>query len=292
MAGLQRVIEDLRETAEMIKFQHTVFALPFAVIALITATGEGWPTPRVWLWVIVAMVAARTAAMSFNRLVDQASDADNPRTADRALPAGRLSRVLVWIVTIVSIALFFAAAAMLNRLCLVLAVPTITVLLGYSLAKRFTATTHFWLGFSLAIAPPGAWIAATGTIAWPPVILGGAVLAWVAGFDIIYSLQDEAFDRERGLHSIPAEWGAARALTLARVLHVVAWVGFAIFAQQAGGGVLRWAAVLAAGGLLIGQHRLVRANDLSRVDAAFFAANGGLSLVMGVLFLAAKITGW
>lgn len=292
MGGVRRVIGDLRETAEMIKFQHTVFALPFAVIALITATGEEWPAPRVWLWVIVAMVAARTAAMSFNRLVDQAFDADNPRTAGRALPAGRLPRMLVWIVTIVSVALFFAAAAMLNRLCLVLAAPTIIVLLGYSLAKRFTTAAHFWLGFSLAIAPLGAWIAATGTIAWPPVILAGAVLAWVAGFDIIYSLQDEAFDRECGLHSIPARWGAARALTLARGLHVVAWVGFAIFAHQAGGGVLRWTAVLAAGGLLICQHRLVRADDLSRVDAAFFGANGGLSLAMGVLFLAAKITGW
>ncbi len=292
MASLYRVLEDVRENAEMIKFQHTVFALPFAIIALISAAGDGWPPLRVWLWVIVAMVAARTAAMCFNRLVDQAIDAENPRTADRALPAGRLTRFQVWAVTVGSITLFTVAAAMLNPLCFVLALPTIAVLLGYSLAKRFTTATHFWLGLALAIAPAGAWIAVTGGITRTPLILGGAVLVWVAGFDIIYSLQDADFDRRHGLHSLPARLGPARALLVARMAHVLAGLGFAVFAFQVGGGWLRWLAVLAAALLLVWQHHLVHADDLSRVDAAFFSANGGLSVAMGFLFLAAKITGW
>ena len=292
MASLYRVLENVRENAEMIKFQHTVFALPFAIIALISAAGDGWPPLRVWLWVIVAMVAARTAAMCFNRLVDQAIDAENPRTADRALPAGRLTRFQVWAVTVGSITLFTVAAAMLNPLCFVLALPTIAVLLGYSLAKRFTTATHFWLGLALAIAPAGAWIAVTGGITRTPVILGGAVLVWVAGFDIIYSLQDADFDRRHSLHSLPARLGPARALLVARMAHVLAGLGFAVFAFQVGGGWLRWLAVLAAALLLVWQHHLVHADDLSRVDAAFFSANGGLSVAMGFLFLAAKITGW
>ncbi len=292
MASLYRVLEDVRENAEMIKFQHTVFTLPFAIIALISAAGDGWPPLRVWLWVIVAMVAARTAAMCFNRLVDQAIDAENPRTADRALPAGRLTRFQVWAVTVGSITLFTVAAAMLNPLCFVLALPTIAVLLGYSLAKRFTTATHFWLGLALAIAPAGAWIAVTGGITRTPVILGGAVLVWVAGFDIIYSLQDADFDRRHSLHSLPARLGPARALLVARMAHVLAGLGFAVFAFQVGGGWLRWLAVLAAALLLVWQHHLVHADDLSRVDAAFFSANGGLSVAMGFLFLAAKITGW
>lgn len=292
VGSLRRLVADIRETADMIKFQHSVFALPFAIIALISADDSGWPPLRVWFWVMVAMVAARTAAMSFNRLVDHDVDAENPRTSNRSLPAGRLSRSLVWAVTISSVGLFVVSAAMLNRLCLLLAAPTTAVLLGYSFAKRFTAGTHFWLGGALAIAPAGAWIAVTGGIAWPPVILGAAVVAWVAGFDIIYSLQDAQFDRRFGLHSIPARWGVDRALAVSRAAHFVACVGFAVFAVMVGGGWLRWLAVFSAAGLLISQHWLVSANDLSRVDAAFFSANGILAVAMGCLFLAAKITGW
>lgn len=283
------VLHGLRETADMIKLQHTLFALPFAVISLITATGRGWPSGRTWLWVLVAMVSARTAAMTFNRLADQDIDAKNPRTARRALPAGRLSRRFAWGVLAGSAALFFTAAAALNPLCLALAAPALAVLLGYSYAKRFTALAHLWLGFALGISPIGAWAAATGRLALPPMVLGLGVMLWVAGFDIIYSLQDEDFDREHGLRSIPVRLGAAGALRLARLLHVGALAAFLAFARAAGGGPWRLAAVALAALLLLVQHRLVRPGDLSRVDAAFFTANGVLSVVMCLLFVFAKI---
>lgn len=275
----------------MIAFKHTVFALPFALVSLITAAGEGWPSLPTLVWVVVAMVAARTAAMSFNRLADHHIDAANPRTANRSLPAGRLSRRFTWALTAASAVVFVAAAAALNRTCLALAPPTLAILLGYSYAKRFTATAHVWLGLALGIAPIGAWIAVTGALAGPAVVLGAAVLFWVAGFDTIYSLQDEAFDREHGLRSLPSSFGARNALAAARVFHVFAVAGFAVFAAAAGGGWLRYTAVAAASGLMIWQHRLVRSDDLSRVDAAFFTANGVLSVVMFALFLAAKLVG-
>lgn len=284
-----RRLSEIGEAADMIAFKHTVFALPFAVMSLITAAGEGWPTARVWLAVLIAMVAARTAAMSFNRLADHSIDALNPRTAGRSLPAGRLSRRFTWALTVVSAIVFLSAAASLNRLCLWLAPPTLAVLLGYSYAKRFTTAAHLWLGFALAIAPIGAWIAVTAEIGAPAVALGAAVMFWVAGFDTIYSLQDECFDRAHGLRSLPARFGARRSLLLARVFHLFALAGFVVFAAAAGGGWLRAAAVAAAGGLILWQHHLVRADDLSRVDAAFFTANGALSLLMCGLFVVAKI---
>ncbi len=284
------VLGGLAETAEMIKLQHTVFALPFAVISLVTSTGSRWPSPRTWLWVVVAMVTARTAAMCFNRLVDHGLDAINPRTASRSLPAGRLGRGLVWTITVVASALFVVAAAALNPLCLALAGPTIVVLLGYSYAKRFTSLAHVWLGLALGISPVGAWIAGAGRIDTAPVVLATAVLLWVAGFDVIYALQDEDFDRRAGLHSLPVRLGAAGALTVARVMHLGAFLAFAVFAVLAGGGALRLLATAAAGGLLLWQHHLVRPGVLERVDAAFFTANGLLSLLMGALYLSAKMT--
>jgi 4-hydroxybenzoate polyprenyltransferase len=235
------------------------------------------------------MVSARTAAMAFNRLADHRIDARNPRTAGRALPAGRLGRPLVWAVTLLSAATFVAAAAMLNRLCLMLALPTLLVLLGYSYAKRFTAGSHFWLGFALGLAPIGAWIAATGRLDWRPVVLAFAVAVWVAGFDVIYSLQDERFDRVEGLRSLPSALGARRALVVARVLHITALAGFAAFALIAGGGWMRLCAVAAAGALLVWQHRLVSPEDLTAVDAAFFTANGMLSVLMCTLFVLARL---
>ncbi len=285
------VLKDLRETGEMIKFQHTIFALPFALIALVSAPAEGWPPLRVWLLVLLAMVAARTAAMAFNRLVDHRLDALNPRTADRSLPGGRLSRRFVWLVTLVASTLFVLAAGLLNSLCLLLALPTLGVLLGYSLTKRFTAAAHLWLGAALGIAPIGAWIAVSGRLDLAPVVLGVSVMLWVAGFDIIYSLQDEAFDRSTGLHSIPATLGALRALNLARILHILSLAGFAAFAVLSGGGTLRWSAVVAAAAMLGWQHTLVTPDDLSRVNAAFFTANGILAVAMGVLFIGARALG-
>ncbi|RLE17409.1 MAG: 4-hydroxybenzoate octaprenyltransferase [Acidobacteria bacterium] len=275
----------------MIKFQHTVFALPFAMIALVSAPAEGWPPLRVWLLVLLAMVAARTAAMAFNRLIDHKVDALNPRTADRSLPGGRLSRGFVGAITIVASAIFVLAAALLNSLCLLLALPTLVVLLGYSLAKRFTAAAHLWLGAALGIAPIGAWIAASGRLDPTPVVLGFSVMVWVAGFDIIYSLQDEAFDRSAGLHSIPVALGSVRALATARIFHSLSLVGFSAFAIMSGGGPLRWSAVIAAAAMLGWQHTLVAPDDLSRVNAAFFTANGILAVVMGVLFITARALG-
>lgn len=290
MTGM-RVFDDLRETGEMIKFQHTVFALPFALIALVSASTTNWPPLRVWLLVLLAMVAARTAAMAFNRLVDHRLDALNPRTANRSLPGGRLGRNFVWLITIVASAVFVLAAGLLNVLCLILALPTLAVLLGYSLSKRFTAASHLWLGAALGIAPIGAWLAVSGRLALPPVLLGASVMLWVAGFDIIYSLQDEVFDRSTGLHSIPSALGPRRALTLARTLHVFSLAGFSAFAMVSGGGPLRWSAVIAAAAMLGWQHTLVAPDDLSRVDAAFFTANGILAVVMGVLFIGARALG-
>ncbi|MCP4901426.1 MAG: UbiA family prenyltransferase [bacterium] len=273
----------------MIRLQHTVFALPFAIMGLITATGQLWPEPSVWLWVLVAMVSARTAAMSFNRLVDQRIDGENPRTKERSLPAGRLSRPFVWIVTIVCAVVFVLAAGFLNRLCLLLSVPTLVFLLGYSFAKRFTSWSHIWLGAALALAPIGAWVAAVGEVAWPPVVLGIAVLFWVAGFDVIYSLQDLEFDRSVQLRSLPAALGADAALRAARVFHLIAFAGFLAFSALAGGGPLRYGAAIAGGVLLAWQHRLVSPDDLSRVDAAFFTANGVLAVLMSLVFVFAKM---
>ena len=273
----------------MIAFKHTIFALPFAIISLITAAAPGWPSARTWFWVMVAMVSARTSAMAFNRLADQRIDIENPRTANRALPAGRLTRNFAWAVTGTSATIFLVAAASLNSLCLVLAPPTLAILLGYSYAKRFTAGSHLWLGIALGIAPIGAWIAATGKIEWPAAVLATAVTLWVSGFDIVYSLQDEAFDRERALHSIPARIGGRGALLLARLFHSLAFSGFLAFAAAAGGGPTRFVAVAVAGLLLAWQHRLIRADKLESVDVAFFTANGTLAMAMCVLFIVARL---
>lgn len=283
-----RMAKDIRETGEMIAFKHSVFALPFAVISLVTAAAPSWPSPATWLWVAVAMISARTAAMAFNRLADQAIDAENPRTAGRALPSGRLGRRFAWFVTGFSALVFVAVAAALNPLCLALAPLTLAVLLGYSFSKRFTAASHFWLGCALGMAPIGAWIAVVGRLDWPPVVLGAAVCLWVAGFDIIYSLQDEAFDRDHGLHSLPALVGGRSALAVARAVHVLAFAGFLVFAVTAGGGPLRFGAIALAGVLLAWQHRLISADDLTSVDAAFFTANGALAILMGTLFVIAR----
>jgi 4-hydroxybenzoate polyprenyltransferase len=293
MAGLKRSLSpwvaSLRETGEMIAFKHTIFALPFAVIALITAADPGWPSPRTWLWVLVAMVSARTAAMAFNRLADHHIDLENPRTSGRALPAGRLARQFAWIVTGASALVFLFAAAALGPLCLALAPPALAVLLFYSYAKRFTAASHLWLGLSLGIAPIGAWIAETGRIDRPALVLAGAVALWVSGFDVIYSLQDEVFDREHDLHSLPARFGAERAISVARTFHLIAFVGFLAFALAAGGGMLRLLAVASAGLLLAWQHRLIRLDDLQSIDAAFFTTNGSLAVAMCILFVVAKL---
>jgi 4-hydroxybenzoate polyprenyltransferase len=263
--------------------------LPFAVIALVTAAAPNWPHLRTWLWVAVAMVSARTAAMTFNRLADHRIDVKNPRTAIRSLPAGRLSRRYAWVVTGLSAVVFLVAAAALDPLCLALAPPALGVLLGYSFAKRFTAASHLWLGVALGIAPVGAWIAVNGRVEWPALVLAGGVALWVAGFDVVYSLQDEHFDRENALHSLPTRVGGRRALVLAGLSHLLALGFFLAFAIAAGGGTIRLTAVVAAGLLLAWQHRLITPGNLQSVDAAFFTANGTLALAMCALFVVARL---
>ncbi len=271
----------------MVKFSHSIFALPFALAGAAFAAIDHPITGRQILWIVVAMVAARNAAMGFNRLADQSYDARNPRTAGRELPSGRISRAAAATLVLALCALFVLASAMLNPLCLALSPVALAVVLGYSFTKRFTWATQLFLGLSLAIAPVGGWLAVRGAFAWPPLVLAGAVLMWVAGFDIIYACQDVAFDRRAGLGSIPARFGVARALAVARVLH------FGTAAALAG---LWWllplhpvylAGVALVAACLAVEHSLVRADDLSRVSLAFFTANGFVSL----LYLAAALAG-
>ena len=271
-----------RAFLSLVVFAHTVFALPFALLSAVLAAG-GVPDGRTLLWILVAMVGARSAAMSFNRIVDRHIDAKNPRTARREIPAGVVSPAAATFFCAVSAALLVLAASQLNRLCLWLSPVALAIVLGYSYAKRVTAFAHLFLGLALAIAPVGAWVAVTGAFALPPVLLGFAVVFWVAGFDVIYSLQDEAFDRAEGLRSIPARFGAPRALQIARLFHGATLVLLYAVFLAVDGGWLFGAAVVVAGGFLVRQHRLVSPGDLSRVNAAFFTANGWLSVAVFVL---------
>jgi len=272
----------------MIKFSHSVFALPFAFSSAVLAAGSGISWRQV-AWILVAMVGARSAAMGFNRLADKDLDARNPRTAGRELPRGVLSRGEVWLFVIASAATLVVAAAMLNPLCLALSPVALLVIFGYSYTKRFTALSHVFLGLALALAPMGAWLAIRGRVEAPPVVLGLAVLFWVAGFDTIYACQDEAFDRAAGLHSLPARLGTRRALVLARLFHVVAVALLAGLYALVPMHPLYLVGVSAVAGLLVYEHSLVRADDLSRIDAAFFTVNGWISLGYFVVTLAARL---
>jgi 4-hydroxybenzoate polyprenyltransferase len=270
-------------TLEMIKFEHSIFALPFALTgALLAWRSQGFPieglASRI-AWIIVAMVAARSAAMAFNRVLDASIDARNPRTRMRHIPAGLLSRRFAWGFTAGSSALLVSAAAMLNPLCLALSPVALAIVLFYSWTKRFTAASHLVLGLSLGIAPAAAWIAMTGALAPPILWLTAAVLLWTAGFDIIYSCQDVDFDRAAGLHSLPARLGPARALVFARVFHALMVGCLALLAAELGLGMVAAVGIGIVAGLLLYEHRLVRADDLSRVDAAFFTLNGWVSVL-------------
>lgn len=269
----------------LVKFEHTLFALPFALISLLVAA-DGRPPWRVVAWVLAAMVGARSAAMAFNRIVDAEHDRRNPRTADRHLPAGRVSRRGAIVFTAAAAALFFAAAWRLNPLCLALSPVALAVALLYSYTKRFTELSHLALGLALAIAPAGAWLAVTGRFAPFPLWTAAGVLFWVGGFDTIYGCQDEAFDRQHGLHSLAARWGCRRALVVARVFHAVAVGCLAVaFAGAPNLGAPALAGVGAMALLLVQEHRLVRGGDLSRIDRAFFTINSWI----GVVLLAAVV---
>jgi len=271
----------------MIKFEHTLFALPFALMAMLLASRD-WPEvgdrlPSLWTFVliVVACYAARSAAMAFNRLADIDQDRENPRTRNRALVTGLLTPRFVWMFMLLHAALFVLAAYALNWLAFALAPVALLIVLGYSYVKRFSWTTHFVLGLALGIAPIGAWIAVRGTFDLRPIVLSVAVLFWTAGFDIIYACQDCAFDVAKGIRSIPARFGVGPALIISAVLHAFAWLALLAFAWLAQGGSLFGAGVALVGALLIYEHWLVRPNDLSKANVAFFNING----MVGILLL-------
>jgi 4-hydroxybenzoate polyprenyltransferase len=285
----------LRHFLELVRFSHTVFALPFALLAALMAwhvRAAAMP-PQPWHWrelagILLCMVFARSTAMAVNRLADRELDARNPRTRGRHLPAGILSVTAVVAFTIASGVAFVGSTLLFlpNRWPLYLAVPVLAFLCGYSFAKRFTAMAHFWLGAALMLAPIAAWIAILGRVDWPPVVLGGAVLLWVAGFDIIYACQDADVDRREGLHSVPAKLGVAGALRLAAPCHlgtVLLLAGLPLVYPALGW--IYWAGIAAVGLLLAWEHWLVRPDDLTRVNVAFFQVNAVISL--GLLALGA-----
>jgi 4-hydroxybenzoate polyprenyltransferase len=268
----------------MIKIEHTLFALPFAFLGAVLAA-NGLPSFRQIFWIVVAMVGARSTAMAFNRIADRKIDARNPRTAMRALPSGLLSVSFVWAFTITSALLFLVAAAMLNRLTLLLAPVALASVLLYSFTKRWTQFSHIVLGWCLSIAPTGAWIAVRGQIdSAVPLLLSLVVLLWTAGFDVLYACQDYDFDRAERLHSIPARFGIPRALWISRGLHAAAFLALVSLYVLSRLGPLALIGVVLTAGLLLYQHRLVHADDLGRLNAAFFTTNAFVSVILLVTF--------
>lgn len=284
----------VRTVLEMIKFEHSVFALPFALTGALLAaraTRHAWPTPSQFLWIVVAMVAARSAAMTINRIVDLRYDRENPRTRNRALPTGALSVSFAWAFTLIAIAVFVFAAWRLNPLALKLAPLALAILFLYSLTKRFTTWSHLFLGFALGISPAAAWIAVTGGLDLRMLILCAAVTLWVGGFDVLYACQDIDFDRRAGLYSIPKRFGIAKALFIARVMHagvvaLLAWLAASFSLPWPA-----WVGIAVVAMLLAYEHSLVKADDLSRLDAAFFTVNGYISMLF-MLFWGAAAAIW
>jgi 4-hydroxybenzoate polyprenyltransferase len=284
---MENVLRSTRITLEMIKWEHSIFALPFALTAALLAA-HGWPPLRVLLLIILCMVTARSAAMAFNRLVDANLDAANPRTAGRALPAGQLSKSFVLAFTIIASCIFIAAAAMLNRLTLELAPAALAVVLLYSFMKRITRWSHLVLGLALGIAPAAAWIAVRGTLSPRILLLTAIVILWVGGFDILYACQDFDHDRQDGLNSIPAALGITNAFRLARIMHLGMIVLLFTLVHIFGLGWIAFAGMCLVAMLLAYEHAIISPKDLTRMNAAFFTLNGIISVVF-FLFIAADI---
>jgi 4-hydroxybenzoate polyprenyltransferase len=281
------LIRNLRVTLEMIKWEHSVFALPFALCGAILAA-NGLPGWHSLLWIVVAMISARSAAMAFNRLADATFDAENPRTRTRALPAGALTHTFVAAFVVVSCGLFVLAASQLNRLTLLLSPVALLIVLSYSYAKRFTRWSHLFLGLALGIAPAAAWIAVRGSLDPRIVLLTVAVMFWVAGFDVLYSCQDYDYDCDAGLHSIPRYFGISGALWVARLFHVIMLGVLVALVAAFGLGKLAICGLVVVALLLAYEHSLVSAKDLSRLNAAFFTMNGVISVLFFV-FLAGDV---
>ncbi len=284
----------IRTVLEMIKFEHSVFALPFALTGALLAaraTTHGWPALDQIFWIIVAMVAARSAAMTMNRIADLRYDRENPRTAQRPLVTGALSLGFAWGFTLLAVAVFFLSAWRLNPLALKLAPVALTILFLYSYTKRFTAWSHLVLGFSLGISPAAAWIAITGGLDLRMLILCAVVTLWVGGFDVLYACQDVEFDRRAGLFSIPRRFGVARALRIARIMHILVVLLLAWLAASFALPWPAWAGIVVVAALLAYEHSLVKADDLSKLDAAFFTVNGYISLLF-LLFWGTAVAVW
>jgi 4-hydroxybenzoate polyprenyltransferase len=275
------VLHNLRVTLEMIKWEHSVFVLPFALCGAMLAA-NGMPSAHALAWIIVAMVTARSAAMAFNRLADASIDGANPRTRTRALPTGALSPAFVATFVVVSCGLFVVAASQLNRLSFVLSPVALAILLLYSYTKRFTRWSHLVLGFAMGIAPSAAWIAVRGSLDPRILLLTGAVTFWGGGFDVLYACQDYEFDRESGLHSIPRYFGISKSLWVARAFHLMMLLLLISLIGVFGLGKLAMAGVAAVALLLAYEHSLVSAHDLSKLNAAFFTMNGVISVVFFV----------
>jgi 4-hydroxybenzoate polyprenyltransferase len=275
-------VDKTRTLLEMIKFSHTVFAFPFALMGVVLATLASGELPSIMqiVWICVAMVGARSGAMGLNRIIDARIDAENPRTADRHIPAGKVGLFEAWLFVLVSFFILLLAAWNLNPLCLKLAPVAIFFLCLYSLCKRFTSYAHIVLGLCLAAAPIGAWIALRGDVGWAVIVLGLAVLFWVAGFDIFYALQDLDYDQEVGLHSIPARLGAEKSIQLVRWFHLLMIALLLSLLLVPGLGWIYLLGVVVVSGLLIYEHLLVKPDDLSRLDAAFFNMNGYISVTI------------
>jgi 4-hydroxybenzoate polyprenyltransferase len=287
----------IKTVLEMIKFEHSVFALPFALTgALLAARAthqppRGWPSLRQILWIIVAMAGARSAAMTMNRIADLRYDRENPRTQQRALPTGALTLQFAWLFTVGAVAVFFVAAWQLNPLALKLAPLAIAILFFYSFTKRFTNWSHLFLGFALGISPAAAWIAITGGLDPRMLILCAAVTLWVGGFDVLYACQDIEYDQRAGLFSVPKKFGVAKALLIARGMHLgvialLAWLAFSFGLPWPA-----WAGIAVVASLLAYEHSLVKADDLSKLDAAFFTVNGYISMLF-LLFWGAAAAVW
>ena len=273
------MIAKIRLFFEMIKFEHTVFALPFAYLGMMMAR-KSWPSWTVFWWVTLAMVGARTAGMTLNRMIDRRIDARNPRTSRRPLVTAEVSMPVAAGLAAVSMTLFFFSAYELNPLCFRLSPIALIFLIGYHYVKRFSFLCHFTLGATLAIAPLGGWIAATGFFSWQALLLSFAVFFWVAGFDILYSLQDMDFDRKEGLHSIPSEFGMERALLVSKYCHAATVVFLVIFGFAMGLGILYWAGCLIVAGLLKFEHSLIGDGDLEKINTAFFTINGWIGIFL------------
>ncbi|MBK8912537.1 MAG: UbiA family prenyltransferase [Chlorobi bacterium] len=281
------VVQRIVTFGRMIKFSHSVFALPFALVSglIAWATQPVTITPVDILLLLVCMVSARTAAMGFNRLADRDIDAVNPRTHNREIPAGKISVKEARLFTAVAVAVFVAASFGVNTLCGFLSIPLLGLLLGYSLTKRFTLAVHFILGLCLGAAPVGVWFSLTGAFAWPPILLCIGVALWTAGFDIYYSCQDEAFDRANNLQSIPARLGAMPAIRLVRVVHAAAVACFVMFGVTAGVGALFYVGIAGVAAILAWEAWLLRNGDLTKIDLAFFNLNGYVSVLFAVAVL-------